>query len=164
MFIPIQTLGDCFALGIYDDNESAENAYIEYITSHEKFQEWFEKLKDDFNSLFKNLSINNIEDLKRIIFAHYDDNILEDEELMMEFWEERNISACGDIVREVSDKYPQRDSDAMDVAAHLGFSYDDTFGNHAGNLLFSIVYRSESKFTTCFDNYIPRMAKLYPLF
>jgi len=166
MYIPIQTLDHCFALGIFDNIEDAKNAYIEYIHAHKNFDMWFERLKKDFNNLFQNLSINTLDDFKKVIFCEYQQGTISDNqaEIMHEFWEDRSIADDGDIIREVSDNYPRRDLDAMDLAAHLEFSYDDTFGNHASNLFFSIVYRSENRFTQNFDNYIPRMAELHPIF
>lgn len=166
MYIPIQTLVYCFALGIFDDKEEAKDAYMEYLTSHENFEKWFETLKVDFNKLFSpKLSINRVEDFMQIIFDEklHDKLTFEESEDMTAFWEGRSINA-GDVIREVSDECPQRDIDAMSLAAHLDFSYDERFGNHASNLFFSIAYRSENKFTCNFDNYIAEMAKTNPLF
>lgn len=167
MYIPLQTLDYCFALGIFDSKKEAEDAYIKYLASHDNFDTWFKKLIAEFNQTFynSNLIIKDITDFRQLIFNEhiYNDLSFDECELMQEFWEERNLDV-GNLIREVSDNYPQRDHDAMDLAAHLEFSYDEEFGNHCNNLLFSIMYQSESKFTCCFENYIERMAKRYPIF
>ena len=164
VFIPIQTYICCVPIGLFDDIEEAKDAYIEYLKCHKNFDTWFEQLRKDFNDLFDNFTIDNVDDLKNIIF---DDDLYEkldgeQSNIMEEFWEERYIEATN-IIKEVSDKYPQHYYDIVELAAHNDWGYDDVFNNHLSNLMFSLVYRSESRFNN-FENYVERLAKLHPLF
>lgn len=166
MYIPLQTLGECFALGVFDTEEEAQDAYMEYLQSHEKFPEWFDKFKAEFNQLFKksNLSIECIEDFKLKLFQEdlYDDLDFEQCELMEQFSEEHLID-MGGIIHELSDNYPQKYSDVVELAGHREFCCDKTFGNHCNNLLFATMYRGESVYSNC-DTFIKEMVKLHPLF
>jgi len=158
VFIPIQTSYHCIALGIFDTKKEAENAYIKFLTSHKNFNLWFDKLKKEFNMKFVNLQINNIEDLKKIIF----DKSSEDDEELEQFWEKRNIPMIGDIIHEISNKYSIMVEDAFILASSYSWSsIDINGGNHLSNLMFILAYKFESKFS---DDYPEKMAKLYPIF
>lgn len=166
MYIPLQTLGECFALGIFDKKEDAENAYIEYIKNHDNFKTWFEKLKEDFNNKFnKFYTINCLGDFKNVIFKEDWSYLLDGEthDDMINFLEELLIPFdC--IIHEIDDRYPSLHIDTSELCAHYEFCYDKEFGNHCNILVFSILYRSESKYKCNFENFIPRMAKLHPIF
>lgn len=164
VYICVQTYISRVPIGIFDDTEEAKDAYVKYLKCHKNFDKWFEQLKEDFNGLFNNLTIDTMDDLKNIIFDEDLYKKIEEGEqtsLMEEFWEERYIDTTN-IIREVSDNYAQKNNDIVDLAAHFDWSYDDVFGNHLCNLIFSLVYRSESRFRD--ENYIERLAQLHPIF
>jgi len=164
MYIPLQTLGECFALGIFDKKEDAENAYIEYIKNHDNFKTWFKKLKEDFNNKFnKYYTINCLDDFKNVIFKEEWLYVLDGEThgKMNNFWEERLI--CFEDIWEIDDKYPDLHTDITELCSHYDFSCDKEFGNHCNFLIFSILHKSESKYNN-FENFISRMAKLHPIF
>lgn len=69
IYLPLNSCNHSLVIKICDTYEEAVDAYKEYLENHEKFDEWFDQLKTDFNENFTNIKINTLDDLMNMYFT-----------------------------------------------------------------------------------------------
>ena len=155
LYIPLQSCNHTLALGIFDTEDEAKDAYVEYITSHLNYDSWLVKTKNEYKEEIG----EEMPDLKEAIFMEYDDEGTGNDlwetynDLYQEiecFWPERGINFPPDI---------EMSRDFHFVSKYSGWICEFDGVNHLAYLISHIARHHDDEFRPD----IKKLAEQYPV-
>nr|QBK86257.1 MAG: hypothetical protein LCMAC102_00520 [Marseillevirus LCMAC102] len=152
-YVPINTKGSAFALGIFNTKKEAQECYIEFLTSHKNFKRWFRKVKKDLKKEC-NIILKDKTDFKNSFFDIDDD--------YTPFWRERYIYC------EI--RYLKDDSDVTLMLTQIGYwagrinvaGKEDAYHYSAISAL--LIGLGCGDMHESYEPDLKKLAKKYPLF